>query len=355
MSNKSVESVHEELLANVDNRYQKTEGFPVWDILKAMAFGIYQLWLKVFDIEAKQNVDNLTGSELERFVYQRKGLSRKEATFAVGAITVTGEGFIGEGTIFSTAGGIEFESIEDVTVNGEAIVNVVCTEAGAIGNLPAMSICEMPVTIQGIVSGCNLEPTRDGYDAETDTSLRERYYEALREPVTSGNIYHYKKWAKEVSGVGDVKVFPLWQGDNTVQVVIIDDNSLVPEQELVDRVQEYIDPDGDGTGAGQAPVGAYCTVTAAEALNINVNVNLIITSVADIELVTSDIKVKIIDYLSSIAFVNDYVSIAKIGDLILQVDGVEDYDTLTVNGIANRIPIPEKSVAVLGEVVINVI
>jgi uncharacterized phage protein gp47/JayE len=120
-------------------------------------------------------------------------------------------------------------------------------------------------------------------------------------------------------------------------------------------VQEYIDPDGDGTGAGQAPVGAYCTVTAAEALNINIKVNLIITSVADLEIVTADIKARIIQYLASIAFVNDYVSIAKIGDLILQVDGVEDYDTLTVNGIANRIAIPEKSVAVLNEVVITVI
>ena len=355
MNDKTVESVHEELLNNVNNRYQKTEGFPVWDILKAMAFGLYNLWLKVFDIEAKQNVDNLTGDELERFVYQRKGLSRKEATFAVGAITVTGEGVISEGTIFSTVGGVEFEAIEDVTVNGEAIVNVVCTVAGAIGNLPAMSICEMPVTVQGIVSSCNLEPTVDGYDAETDASLRERYYEALREPVTSGNIYHYKKWAKEVSGVGDVKVFPLWQGDNTVQVVIIDDNSLVPEKELVDRVQAYIDPNKEGIGAGEAPVGAYCTVTAAEALNINVNVNLIITNTADLETVERDIKANITNYLASIAFVNDYVSIAKIGDLILQVDGVEDYDTLTANGIANRIAIPEKSVAVLGAVVINVL
>ena len=355
MSNKTVESVHEELLNNVNNRYQKTEGFPVWDILKAMAFGLYKLWLKVFDIEAKQNVDNLTGEELERFVYQRKGLSRKAATYAVGTITVTGEGVITEGSIFSTVGGIEFEAIEDVTVNGEAIVNVVCTVAGAIGNLPAMSICEMPVTVQGIVSSCNLEPTVDGYDAETDGSLRERYYEVLREPVTSGNIYHYKKWAKEVSGVGDVKVFPLWQGDNTVQVVIIDDNSLVPEQELVDRVQAYIDPNKEGIGAGEAPVGAYCTVTAAEALNININVNLIITNTAELETVERDIKANITNYLASIAFVNDYVSIAKIGDLILQVDGVEDYDTLTANGIANRIAIPEKSVAVLGAVVINVL
>lgn len=355
MNNKTVETIHDELLTNTSNRYQKSEGFPVWDILKAFAFGLYSLWLKVFDIEAKQNVDNLTGVELERFIHQRKGLTRKEATYAVGTVTVTGVGVITAGTVFSTVGGVEFEAIEDTVVDGETPVEVVCSVAGSIGNLPAMSICEMPVTIQGIISSCNLEPTRDGYDAETDDSLRERYYEALREPVTSGNIYHYKKWAKEVAGVGDVKVFPLWQGDNTVQVVIIDDNAQVPEQELVERVQEYIDPNKEGIGAGQAPVGAYCTVTPAERLGINVNVNLIITSVADLETVKRDINVKIVDYLKSIAFVNDYVSIAKIGDLILQVDGVEDYDTLTVNGIANRISIPEKSVAVLGEVVVNVI
>ena len=27
-------------------------------------------------------------------------------------------------------------------------------------------------------------------------------------PATSGNVYHYMQWAREVAGVGDSKIFP---------------------------------------------------------------------------------------------------------------------------------------------------
>lgn len=352
---KDVNTIHDELLGNVSDTYQKSEGFPVWDLLRAFAFGLRKLWIKVYDIEAKQNVDNLTGTELERFVSQRKGLTRKEATYAVGYVTVTGEGTIYIGDIFSSKGGVEFAATEEKTINGSDTVAVICLTAGAIGNVPAMSVCEMPVTVQGIATVCNDEPMVDGYEAETDDSLRDRYYDELRKPATSGNVYHYERWAREIAGVGDVKVFPLWQGDNTVQVIVIDDQRLVPSQELIDRVQEHIDPNEAGTGLGQAPIGAYCTVSPADALLVNVSVNLILQEIAELEVVKADIETKVTDYLKEIAFLNNYVSVAKVGDLILQVKGVEDYDTLIINGSATRVAIPDKSVAVFGQVVINVI
>lgn len=350
---KTVETVHEEMLDNISDKYQKTEGFPIWDILKAAALGIYNLWEKVFDIEAKQNVDNLTGTELERFVFQRKGLSRKEATPAVGLITVKGEGTVYTGDLFSTEGGVQFRADQDILVEGTATLHVTCVTPGAVGNVPAETIIQIPVTLPGISEVTNPYPMTDGYDAETDDSLRERYYEALQKPATSGNVYHYERWAREVAGVGEVKVFPLWQGDNTVQVVIIDDQKLVPSQELVDRVQEYIDPNKAGTGMGQAPIGAYCTVSPAEKLDINVNAVLILTPTGNIELIKAEIISLVTNYLKEVAFESNYVSLAKIGDLILQVNGVEDYDSLTVNGNINRVQIPVKSVAILNEVVVS--
>ena len=45
---------------------------------------------------------------------------------------------------------------------------------------------------------------------------------------------------------------------------------------------------------------------------------------------------------------------AKIGNIILSAEGVVDYDNLTVNGGYNRVDVPDKSVAVLGSVVLNV-
>lgn len=350
----SVDRVHEELLDNISDSYQKTEGFPTWDLLRAAAFGIKRLWDKIFKIEYLQDVDNLTGTDLERFIYQRKGLSRKAATFATGSITVlAGEGSITKGNVFSTASGIEFIALETKEVKAGDTVFIQAIVAGDKGNVAADTIVEMPVTIAGIAKITNTEPTVDGYDPEDDNSLRERYYEALREPATSGNVAHYRRWAREVEGVGKAKIYPLWQGDNTVQVVIVDDNGLVPSEDTVTRCQNYIDPDKAGLGLGQAPIGAYCTVTPALALPINVSATLVLDNTVPLEVIKTEIISSITKYLAGIALETEYISPAKIGNIILGTEGVVDYDNLLVNETTNRVDVPEKSVAILGSVVLN--
>ena len=350
--NKTVNEIHQELLANISDIYQKSEGFPVWDILRAFAFGLKRLWDKVFQVEAQLDVDNMTGTDLDRFVFQRKGLIRKEANPAVGVLRiVTGEGTINAGDLFANANDIRFESIETKAVTANDTVAIRAVVPGASGNLPAGTITEMPVTITGIAEVTNDDPTVDGFDEENDDSLRERYYEALQEPATSGNVWHYKRWAREVSGVGDAKVFGLWAGDNTVQVVIIDDEKKVPSAETVARCQDYIDPGIAGSGEGEAPVGAYCTVTAATALDIDIETTLDYDG--DETTIRNEFEAKVTEYLASIAFKSNYVSIAKIGDILLDIDGVNDYLDLEINGDTTRVTIPEKSVAVLGTVTIN--
>ena len=351
----TVDKVHEELLDNISDSYQKTEGFPTWDLLRAAAFGIKRLWDKVFKIEYLQDVDNLTGTELERFIYQRKGLSRKAATYAIGSIKIiTGEGTITEGNVFSTSSGIEFIALETKEVKAGDTVLIQAIIAGDKGNVAADTIVEMPVTIAGIAKITNTEPTVDGYDPEDDNSLRERYYEALREPATSGNVAHYRRWAREVEGVGDCKVYPLWQGDNTVQVVIVDDNGIVPNVETVKRCQDYIDPDSAGTGLGEAPIGAYCTVTAATGLNIDVIATIILDNTVQADIIKANVEIAIKKYLASVALNTEYVSTAKIGNIIIGTEGVSDYYGLQVNGSTDRVPVPDKNVAVLRGVTLNV-
>lgn len=354
MADITVDSIHNDMLSQISDDYQKSEGFPTWDLERGMAFGLYQLWLKAKQIEAQLNVDNLTGKDLERFIDQRKGLSRNEATYATVTMkVVTGSGTINAGDLFATPEDLRFAADETTVVTADSTFTVHCLTPGEVGNVPANTITEMPVTITGIAEVTNPAAAEGGYEEETDVALRQRYYEALREPATSGNIYHYKHWAKDVSGVGNVKVFPLWQGDNTVQVVIIDTDAQVPSQTLVDEVQAFIDPNSAGTGEGEAPVGAYCTVTAATALSINVTADLILTGSRDLPSIQADAEEGITAYLKSIAFESDYVSAAKIGDILLNINGVSDYDSLTVNGVTSRVNIGPKEVAIMGTVTLN--
>lgn len=348
MYDKTVEELHGEMLAAMDDSYQKTVGFPTNDILKAVAIALGPYGEQLKKTADKLDIYNLSGEELKRFVEQNSSVRFRDATYATALLTVIGNGIVPKGMLFESVGGIQFAADEQVVIEGEGLVSVTALVAGLNGNVGAGSITMIPKTVQGISSCINIKAAAGGYASETDDALRERYMEAKSCPPTSGNVHHYKMWAKEVPGVGDAKVYPLWKGDNTVQVVIINDQMQNAEETLVEAVQEHIDPGSTGLGMGEAPIGAYCTVMSAEPLKINVSVTLTV-----LDGYTVDIEPAIKKYLQSIAFNEDYVSYARISDTIFDVAGVQDHADLLVNEGNKNIPIPNKSVAVLGKVTVN--
>lgn len=60
------------------------------------------------------------------------------------------------------------------------------------------------------------------------------------------------QWANEIAGVGGVEVAPLWKGPGTVGLYLIDTDKRAASQDIVDAVQQYIDPSQDGQGEGAA-------------------------------------------------------------------------------------------------------
>lgn len=355
----SVAEIEEEILKNISDDYVKEPGTFTRDLIKTFAIESHALEEKLINVYKKLDVYNLSSDELERFVEQRKGVKRKCANSSKGILTVEGNGKIKIGDIFETENGTRYKSIENIVISGNGKVRIESVIPGSNGNVGSNSIIMMPITIQGITRIYNEEQLIDGYDAETDESLRERYLIEIQKPATSGNIYHYMQWGREVTGVGDVRVFPLWNGNNTVQMVIIDDNKVNANAELVKRVQDYVDPKGErnetwGTGTGQAPIGAYCTVTSAIPKAININTRLILKRGYDIEKLKPLIKEEIKKYLKSIAFKRDAVSYALLSSWILNIEGVQEWTTFTLNGTQSNVAIGEKEVAIMGEVQINV-
>ena len=334
---KSADVLQKELLSEIDDSYEKTKGYFLWDILKAVAIGIKNLLEKLQIVSEKLDVENTYGEERERFIFQRTGITRRQATFSEGIITVKGNGTVAKGDIFETEGLVKFEAIETVHVIEQADILVKAVSAGKNGNVPMGSITKMPITIQGITSYINKTATEGGYESESDADLLLRYYEKLREPATSGNIYHYKRWAKEVEGVGAAHIFPLWAGDNTVKIVIIDLERLPASEDLVQKVQNYIDPNSKGIGEGQAPIVAYCTVESAKPKTIHISVMIHVSKETNLDVVKKEIKTKVIGYLKQIAFEQDYASFAQIGANILSVEGVLDYENKKFNCLTKNI------------------
>lgn len=349
MSN--VNTIHNTILNNIDNSYQKTEGYPTYDLTRGIAYGIDLVYTHSKEVEYKQHIENLSGDELVQVIFERTGLERKHATKAEGELTVIqGFGNILKGDLFETETGVQFESLYSGLVQTGDKFKIRALVGGVDGNVTANTIVYMPVTITGISKVTNAKATEGGYDEETDSSLIERYYDRLRNPINGVNANQYIEWAENVDGVGGAKCIPVWKGINTVKVVIIGSDFKPATTPIIKAVQDYIDPHKNGDGAGEAPIGAVTTVVSATTKTINVSLQLTVNSGVKVDDVKANIKKLLERYITSIGFKESYVSRAKIGQQILSVNGVKDYYDLKLNGGYENVRLTTEDCAVLGAI-----
>lgn len=352
---KTKDQILSDMLLNIGEQYDKTPGYIPRDLSSATAIEIEQLYDGLNQLMDSVDVDKMIGDALAKYISQRKGLIRKPSEKAVGQVLVKGTGRIKIGDLFETENGIQFESIEVKEIVVSDTVKIRAILGGAQGNSPIASITLIPITLQGITSVSNTSVTAGGYDCESDDELRERYYHAIRVPATSGNKYHYQLWACQCVGVGDSRIIPLWNGANTVKIILIDSNKQVASQALIDSVQLYIDPKGSnwGTGSGVAPIGSYCTVASASAKNLTISVSVTKDSNYTPQQIKDNITLSIANYLKTIAFKQSYVSYAKIGNTILDSLGVLDYTNLLVNSGVINVVVLDSEVAIAQTITIT--
>ncbi|SFB62550.1 Uncharacterized phage protein gp47/JayE [Cohnella sp. OV330] len=348
------EEILSAMLLTVSDSLDKRPGSFIYDALAPVAERLADTDEQIASAQTKLVIDNLTSDELTERVRERTGMERKAATRATGVVTLTGTGTIVAGDLFETAGGVQFKASENAAITITGNVQVEAVIAGSAGVVPAGAITLFPVTLAGFSAVTNASPTEDGFDQESDADLIVRYYERIRTPATSGNKAHYLNWAKEIAGVGDARVIPLWNGPNTVKIVLIDSDKTPASAGVVDEVQNYIDPGISGLGDGQAPIGAFATVVSAAGLAINVTATIHLTPGYSVTQAKTAITSSLTALLKNIAFVENIVSVARIGAAILTSEGVADYSGLTVNGGTANIAISSNQVAVLGTVTVNV-
>jgi len=348
------EEILSDMINSVSDKYDKRPGSFIYDALAPAAEQFERVDKDIDTVKSKLNIENLSGDELAQQIKERTGIERRPATKANGTVLLTGTGTINASDLFETEGGIQFQATETKSITNSGTVTIEAVIAGSSGNVPADTIKLFPVTLPGFTAVTNPEPTQDGFDAETDADLLQRYYEHIQSPSTSGNKAHYVAWAKEIPGVGLAKVFPLWNGNNTVKVLIIDSNRQPASPEFVSSVQEYLDPGVQGLGEGAAPIGAFVTVASATGLEINVSVNIVLSFGYTQTETEENIEASLTQYLYDIAFVENIVSYAKVGAAILASEGVEDYSNLTINSGTSNISIGDEEVAILGTVTVNV-
>ena len=351
MSSKTVNEIHNTMLLNIPNEYNKAEGYPMYDLSRGFAFALKELADEIETVKQKQSVINLIGDELSQVVEERTGLTRKAAVKALVEIKVlAGNGTVLKTDLFSTEDGIYFQSLEAKDVSVGDTILCECTVGGTVGNVGPGTIKVVPKTITGIAKIINEASAYGGYDVETDESLLERYFDRLRNPVNGVNANQYIAWAESINGVGGARCIPIWNGKNTVKVVIIGSDYKPASENIVKLVQDYIDPNKNGDGSGVATIGAVTTVVSAKTVAVNIKIKgLKLTG--DETALKAEIKSQIDRYIRTAAFNTDYVSIAKIGGIIIDIDGVKDYTEILINDAHASVKIPNDSCAVLGGII----
>lgn len=346
----SIDTIHNTMLQNIPNEWNKSEGYPVYDITRGFSFALDELDARIETVKKQQSVRNLSGLDLEKVIEERTGLTRKTGVKAVGRIKiVSGQGTVLKTDLFATENDIYFQSLEAKDVTAGDYVLVECTEGGIVGNVGQGLITVVPKTISGISQITNDEPTTGGYDTETDESLLERYFDRLRNPVNGVNCNQYIAWANSVAGVGGARCIPIWNGKNTVKVIVIGNDYKPASENVVKLVQDYIDPNKNGDGGGVATIGAVTTVVSAKTTPIKVTIKGVKFS-GDVNTLKAEIKDTIDRYIRQSAFNTDYVSIAKVGALIIDIDGVTDFKELKLNDAHDSIQIENDACGVLSGV-----
>ena len=353
--NEDEETIHQRMLEKAPPGVDTSEGSFFWDTTRPGAIEKAQLvQLQLQSLLQLFFVQTSYGEYLD-YLGQARGVTRLPATSATGNVKFVGQPgiLVKAGTQVATqsstnAPAITFKTTEEGVINaeGEVVVRAECAEPGTAGNVPAGVIVLMAEPVEGVMAVTNPDPFTGGTDVEDDDSFRERILDARRLPATSGNKHHYKLWAKEVPGVGDAKVFPLWDGPGTVKVVIVDGNKLAASPELLDAVTDHIE--------NQRPIGATVTVASAAEKQINIAADVTLAGGYTIVQVQQLYQEAVVSFFREIALVETYVSYAQLGKILLETPGVGDYSGLLVNGAVNNVLLGEEEVPVLGTVTLEV-
>lgn len=198
-----------------------------------------------------------------------------------------------------------------------------------------------------------IEPGRNEEETE---AFRDRFFTEIKRQAYGGNIADYERMLSTVNGVGACKVLPHHKGAGTVGVIIVNDSYDAPSAELVQRVQETIDPPGyTGEGKGLAPIGHKVEIMAATADKVSVKLTLAYapgSSWASVKAAVTDALRAYFDEVrrgwTSSSTLRLYTS--QVEMRLLKIPGIIDAQYTQINGVDDNHTVPDGAIPVLGEV-----
>ena len=333
-SEQTYEVIKQRILDNIALDIDKREGSILNTFASANAMSLAKAYIEMGDILSLGFIEDTFDNYLDKRVSEF-GVYRKKGTKATGQIKVTGD----EGTVISNGttflcNDLKFVMLNDVVIGEEDdICYVEAEEVGYKYNLSPNSIFTLIEPINGVKTLTNETAFKNGVDIETDEELRKRFIKVVNNPSTSGNKNHYEEWALEVNGVGRAIVYPLWDGNGTVKVMIVGNDNKPVLEEVITNCKLHIEEN--------MPIGCQLTVITPTNLDITIVANIELKEGYDKEEIKQEFEAKINEYLKSVTTELTY---SKVYGLLANILGVEDITSLTINGGTQNIAIAEDKI-----------
>lgn len=328
-------------LGQVPDTVDKSEGSIIYDALAPACYVLAQMYLDLQNAMNISFVETSYGEYLDKITSQF-GVYRLQATYAVkrAEFKDANDNYIdiSIGDRFQTndSSNLIYKATKKISTG---IFEMTCETAGVAGNSYTGSLVAVTyiTNIATATMGSSIILARD---IETDDSLKARYIDLMNQKPFGGNKADYIEKVKEISGVGDVQIYPIWNGGGTVKLSLVDTNYNPLEPQVVQSIQDEIDPTPSGTGLGIAPIGHTVTVTTPIELSLDVTADINTESGVTIEQVQQDVEENIQRYLGTIRkeFGTDvngsYVKtiyVSQILAAIINTDGVTNTVNVKVN------------------------
>lgn len=340
---KTYENILNDMLSRLTTDVDKREGSIIYDALAPCAYQLSQFYFTLSHYIDLLFVDTAVGEYLDRKASDY-GIVRKPATHAMRKIETSGPTGIG------TRWGYQDSTYVVTELISENVYSAMCEQAGDIGNAYSGDLDNID-NVSGITASLT-DILVSGANEETDEKLRERIRRYLVSPAQDGNVAQYIQWATEYPGIGAAKVFPLWNGANTVKVAITNGLFQPAEPELVSRFQQHIDPNSEGLGNGIAPIGCKVTVVSGTKKDINVTGNVVL---AEGYIEPTGAAEAISGYLASITYTKNSVNYMRIGSALLDSPSIAELNNLTINGSTIDVALVGDEIPILNSLNLTVV
>ena len=119
-----------------------------------------------------------------------------------------------------------------------------------------------------------------------------------------------------------------------MKIVIANENRTAAGQGILDNVAKIIEE--------KRPIGATVTVVSGVEKYLDISVHVKIAKSTNLTNVRNQFHANMEAYLKESIFGLEYISQAKAGSLLMQISGVEDYDSLILNGEKKNIEVGQE-------------